>query len=90
MSEKGFNEMWMECFEAAVKEEGMGNYVRIGKGGVMIGTVGGMEIVQFEAERRLWERRCESLDFPCVQKLWYLCGIRGRDEGEGNRADADV
>ena len=75
MSDKGFNEMWMECFEAAVKEEGMGNYVRIGKGGVMNGTVGGMEIVQFEAERRFWEKTCEFSGLPYVQMLWYFCVI---------------
>lgn len=61
MDEKGFNDMWMQCFEKAVKdqrevrdmENREGGSEKIEGGGV------GMEIVQYEAERGFWERRCE-------------------------------
>jgi hypothetical protein len=55
---KMFNEMWMQCFQKAVREQQEVGNVEGRNGKVDNGGVA-MEVVQYEAEKGLWERRCK-------------------------------
>lgn len=78
MSEKGINDMWMQCFEKAVKDQREVRDVENREGGVerIEGGGVGMEIVQYEAERGFWERRCKFFNVP-NKYLLELMSCRG-------------